>query len=113
MENTTTIQEFLGAKIYIPKFVIAEIAVFKVCNVKPYTNQSIRNDNQKEAFYILVGIMLNETSITQKQLSELTLKKTHNPIRVAFTEHNLWYNTDKEYTAKFDKALKIYKDSII
>ena len=113
MENTTTIQEFLGAKIYIPKFVIAEIAVFKVCNVKPYTNQSIRNEKQKEASYILVGIMLSETQITQKHLSELMLKKTHNPIGVAFAEHNLWYKSDKEYTIKFDKALKIYKDSII
>lgn len=108
-----TIQKFLGAKLYNPQFVIAENAVRQVCNVKPYTEDRIRSEKQKEASYILVGIMLSETQITQKHLSELMLKKTHNPIGVAFAEHNLWYKSDKEYTIKFDKALKIYKDSII
>lgn len=101
----------LGYNTYDPLFTVAADAVRSVCKVEPISDGARRKNDEYEASVILVAIMINQTNITHTLLSKMMLKKSHGKIGRDMGYHWGNYDFNEAYTEKYDKALKIVKDT--
>lgn len=103
----------LGYNTYDPLFTVAADAVRSVCKAEPVSDGPRRKNTDYEASVILVAIMKTQTNITDTLLAKMMLKKSHGKIGRDMSYHWSNYGVNKEYNEKYDKALKIVKDTEI